>query len=54
MAAAAILGNLPEGYAFTELGVAMLSTVLNSERAVQVNITIMRTFVRLRQILGTH
>ena len=35
-------------YAFTEQGVAMLSSVLRSERAVQVNIEIMRTFVRLR------
>lgn len=41
-------------YAFTEQGVAMLSSVLNSKRAVQVNIAIMRTFVRLRQILATH
>ena len=38
-------------YAFTEQGVAMLSTVLNSERAVQVNINIMRAFVRLRQLI---
>ena len=37
--------------AFTEQGVAMLSSVLNSQRAVQVNITVMRTFVRLRQML---
>lgn len=41
-------------YAFTEQGVAMLSTVLNSKRAIAVNIAIMRTFVRLRQILATH
>jgi len=41
-------------YAFTELGVAMLSSVLKSNRAVQVNIEIMRAFVRLRQILATH
>jgi hypothetical protein len=41
-------------YAFTEQGVAMLSSVLNSERAVQVNIAIMRTFVKLREILATH
>ena len=41
-------------YAFTEQGVAMLSSVLNSERAVQVNIVIMRAFVKLRQILSTH
>ena len=39
---------------FTEQGVAMLSTVLNSERAIQVNIEIMRTFVRLREILTAH
>jgi phage regulator Rha-like protein len=41
-------------YAFTEQGVAMLSSVLNSKRAVQVNIAIIRTFVRLREILSTH
>ena len=41
-------------YAFTEQGVAMLSSVLHSERAVVVNIEIMRAFVRLRQILATH
>ena len=41
-------------YAFTEQGVAMLSSVLRSERAIQVNIVIMRAFVRLRQILSTH
>jgi hypothetical protein len=41
-------------YAFTENGVAMLSSVLNSERAVQVNIEIMRTFTRLREMLLTH
>ena len=38
-------------YAFTEQGVAMLSSVLRSERAVQVNIEIMRAFVRLRQVM---
>lgn len=38
-------------YAFTEQGVAMLSSVLRSQRAVQVNIAIMRTFVRLRSML---
>ena len=38
-------------YAFTEQGVAMLSSVLNSKRAIQVNIEIMRTFVRLREML---
>ena len=41
-------------YAFTEQGVAMLSTVLNSERAILVNIEIMRTFVRLRQMLASN
>jgi hypothetical protein len=41
-------------YAFTEQGVAMLSSVLRSERAVQVNIAIMRAFVRLRELLATH
>ncbi len=41
-------------YAFTEQGVAMLSSVLRSPRAVQVNIAIMRTFVRLREMLATN
>lgn len=41
-------------YAFTEHGVAMLSSVLNSPRAVQVNIEIVRAFVRLRQVLASH
>jgi len=41
-------------YAFTEQGVAMLSSVLNSKRAIQVNIGIMRAFVKLRQILSTN
>ncbi len=41
-------------YAFTEQGVAMLSTVLNSEQAIEVNIAIIRTFVRLRQMLETN
>ena len=41
-------------YVFTELGVAMLSSVLNSERAVQVNIAIMRAFVRLRELAASH
>ena len=38
----------------TEQGVAMLSSVLHSERAIQVNIVIMRAFVKLRRILSTH
>jgi phage regulator Rha-like protein len=41
-------------YAFTEQGVAMLSSVLNSPRAIQMNIAIMRAFVKLREILSTH
>jgi len=41
-------------YAFTEQGVAMLSSVLNSERAISVNVEIMRAFVRLRQMLASH
>jgi len=41
-------------YAFTEQGVAMLATVLNSERAIQVNIAIIRVFVKFREILSTH
>jgi len=38
-------------YVFTEYGVAMLSSVLNSEKAIQVNIQIIKTFVRLREII---
>jgi phage regulator Rha-like protein len=41
-------------YAFTEQGVAMLSSVLRSQRAVEVNIAIMRAFVRIRQMLSAH
>lgn len=41
-------------YAFTENGVAMLSSVLNSERAITVNIQIMRTFTKIREMLATH
>jgi len=41
-------------YAFTEQGVAMLSSVLRSERAVQVNVEIMRAFVRLRGLIADH
>ena len=40
--------------AFTEQGVAMLSSALNSKRAVQVNVAIMRAFVQLRRLLATH
>ena len=41
-------------YAFTEQGIAMLSSVLNSERAIQVNIAIIKTFVKLLEVLATH
>ena len=41
-------------YAFTEHGILMLSSVLNSERAIQVNIEIMRAFVNLRQMLASN
>ena len=48
----ALGGYLP--YAFTEQGIAMLSGILRSKKAVQVNIAIMRAFVKLRQILSTN
>jgi phage regulator Rha-like protein len=41
-------------YAFTEHGVAMLSSVLNSERAVQMNILVIRAFIKLREALATN
>ena len=41
-------------YVFTEQGVAMLSSVLNSDRAVQVNIAIMRAFVNMRRLVATN
>ena len=41
-------------YAFTEQGVAMLSSILHSKRAIQVNIIIMRIFVKLRKLLSVH
>lgn len=47
-------GRRYRAFAFTEQGVAMLSSVLNSERAIRVNIEIMRAFVRLRKILASH
>lgn len=46
------VGALP--YAFTEQGVAMLSSVLRSQRAVEVNIAIMRTFVQLRRLMDSN
>jgi hypothetical protein len=45
-------GSLP--FAFTQEGVAMLSSVLRSKRAVQMNIDIMRAFVRLREVIASH
>src|SRR5439155_13948755 len=51
---AAKMGLRRRPYAFTEQGVAMLSSVLHSERAVQVNIEIVRAFVRLRQWLASN
>ena len=47
-------GRRYKPYAFTEQGVAMLSSVLRSQRAVEVNIAIMRTFVKLRGILASN
>ena len=55
-----VISNIGRGgrryrpYVFTEQGVAMLSTVLKSERAIAVNIAIMRAFVKLRELLSTH
>ncbi len=51
---AAKMGVRRRPYAFTEQGVAMLSSVLRSDRAVAVNIEIMRAFVRLRRLLASH
>jgi len=47
-------GNRKLPFVFTEQGVAMLSSVLNSKRAIHVNIAIMRAFVKLRELLLTH
>lgn len=47
-------GRRSRPYAFTEQGVAMLSTVLRSPRAIAVNIEILRAFVAMRQMLGSH
>ncbi len=47
-------GRAYRPYAFTEQGVAMLSSVLRSPRAVEVNIAIMRTFVQLRRLMDTN
>ena len=48
------MGLRKNPHVFTEQGVAMLSSVLNSERAIQVNIQIIRTFTKLREMLATH
>ena len=48
------MGLRKRPYAFTEQGVAMLSSVLHSDRAAQVNVEIIRTFVRLRKALASH
>ena len=47
-------GRRTEPYAFTEQGIAMLSSVLNSDRAIKVNIAIMRAFVEMRQLLSSY
>ena len=47
-------GRRTQPFVFTELGIAMLSSVLRSTQAVQVNMAIMRTFVRMREMLATH
>lgn len=47
-------GRRTRPYVFTEHGVAMLSSVLNSERAVQMNILIIRAFVKMRELLASH
>ena len=47
-------GRRTAPYAFTEQGIAMLSSVLHSDRAAEINVAIMRTFVKLREILATH
>jgi ORF6N domain len=51
---AAKMGLRKRPHAFTEQGVAMLSSVLHSDRAIDVNIAIMRAFVHLRELLATH
>ena len=51
---AAKMGLRRPPYAFTEHGVAMLSTVVHSERAVQMSIAVIRAFVRLRELMASH
>ena len=47
-------GRRHRPYAFTEQGIAMLSSILNSDRAIRVNIAIMRAFVQLREMIGSN
>lgn len=47
-------GRRYENYVFTEHGVAMLSSVLNSEKAIEINIMIIRAFIKIRELLSTH
>ncbi len=47
-------GRRTAPYAFTEQGVAMLSSVLHSDRAIDINVAIIRTFVRMREMLAAH
>jgi len=47
-------GRRTRPYAFTEQGIAMLSSILNSDRAIEVNIQIMRAFVKLREMIASH
>jgi len=47
-------GRRTPPFAFTEQGVAMLSSVLHTDRAIDINVSIMRAFVRLREMLATH
>ena len=51
---AARMGLRRPPYAFTQEGIAMLSSVLRSDRAIKMNVTIMRAFVRLRELMATH
>lgn len=48
------MGLRRKPYAFTEQGVAMLSSVINSKRAIQVNIQIIRTFTKLRELIASN
>jgi len=54
ISSASRIKHAPSVFVFTEQGVAMLSSVLHSKRAAQVNIAIMRTFVKLREMISSH